>query len=88
MTLDLPLIWAAIIAVGVLMYVLLDGMDLGLGILFPFAATPEERDVMMDTVAPVWDGNETCWCWAAEACSPPSPRPTRRCSRRFTCRCC
>src|SRR5690606_26542609 len=59
MTLDLPLIWAAIIAVGVLMYVLLDGMDLGLGILFPFAATPEERDVMMDTVAPVWDGNET-----------------------------
>lgn len=59
MTLDLPLIWAAVIAVAVLMYVLLDGFDLGVGILFPFAASPGERDVMMDSVAPVWDGNET-----------------------------
>jgi cytochrome d ubiquinol oxidase subunit II len=59
MTLDLPLIWAAIIALAVLMYVLLDGFDLGIGILFPFAASPDERDVMMDSVAPVWDGNET-----------------------------
>jgi cytochrome d ubiquinol oxidase subunit II len=58
-TLDLPLIWAAILAVAVLMYVLLDGFDLGIGILFPFAASPADRDVMMDTVAPVWDGNET-----------------------------
>src|SRR4051812_20879149 len=41
------------------MYVLLDGFDLGLGILFPFAASPAERDVMMDSVAPIWDGNET-----------------------------
>ncbi len=59
MTLDLPLIWAGVIAVSVLMYVLLDGFDLGIGILFPFAGSPAERDVMMDTVAPVWDGNET-----------------------------
>ncbi|MFC3079175.1 cytochrome d ubiquinol oxidase subunit II [Phenylobacterium terrae] len=59
MNLDLPLIWAGIIAMAVLMYVLLDGMDLGLGILFPFAGSPEERDIMMDTIAPVWDGNET-----------------------------
>jgi len=59
MSLDLPLIWAGIIALAVLMYVLLDGFDLGIGILFPFAASPAERDVMMDTVAPVWDGNET-----------------------------
>lgn len=59
MTLDLPLIWAVILAVAVLLYVLLDGMDLGLGILFPFAGSPEERDVMMDSIAPVWDGNET-----------------------------
>jgi cytochrome d ubiquinol oxidase subunit II len=58
MSLDLPLVWAAILAVAVLMYVMLDGFDLGIGILFPFA-TPAERDVMMDTVAPVWDGNET-----------------------------
>jgi len=59
MTLDLPLIWAGIIAIAVLMYVLLDGFDLGIGILFPFAASPKERDVMMDSVAPIWDGNET-----------------------------
>ncbi|HVI32134.1 cytochrome d ubiquinol oxidase subunit II [Phenylobacterium sp.] len=59
MNLDLPLIWAAVIAVGVLMYVLLDGFDLGVGILFPFAGSPTDRDVMMDSVAPVWDGNET-----------------------------
>ena len=59
MTLDLPLIWAGILALAVLIYVLLDGFDLGIGILFPFAASPADRDVMMDTVAPVWDGNET-----------------------------
>jgi cytochrome d ubiquinol oxidase subunit II len=59
MSLDLPLIWAGIIAVAVLMYVVLDGFDLGIGILFPFARSKEDRDVMMNTVAPVWDGNET-----------------------------
>lgn len=59
MDLDLPLIWAGLIAVAVLLYVLLDGFDLGIGILFPFASSPGERDVMMNTVAPVWDGNET-----------------------------
>jgi len=59
MSLDLPLIWAGIIAVAVLLYVLLDGFDLGIGILFPFAGSKERRDVMMDSIAPVWDGNET-----------------------------
>lgn len=59
MSLDLPLVWAGVIALAVLMYVLLDGFDLGIGILFPFAASPRERDVMMDSIAPVWDGNET-----------------------------
>jgi len=58
-SLDLPLIWAGALALAVLMYVLLDGFDLGIGILFPFAGSPRERDVMMDSVAPVWDGNET-----------------------------
>jgi cytochrome d ubiquinol oxidase subunit II len=57
--LDLPLIWAGLIAVAVLLYVVLDGFDLGVGILFPFAKSKEERDVMMNTIAPVWDGNET-----------------------------
>ena len=59
MSVDLPLIWAVLLAVAVLMYVLLDGFDLGVGILFPFARTPADRDVMMDSIAPVWDGNET-----------------------------
>jgi cytochrome d ubiquinol oxidase subunit II len=56
---DLPLIWAGLIATAVLLYVMLDGFDLGVGILFPFARSKEERDVMMNTIAPVWDGNET-----------------------------
>ena len=59
MNLDLPLIWAGLIAFAVFLYVMLDGFDLGIGILFPFARSKEERDVMMNTVAPVWDGNET-----------------------------
>lgn len=56
---DLALIWAFIIGFGVIMYVLMDGFDLGVGILFPFAPNEDTRDVMMNTVAPVWDGNET-----------------------------
>ncbi len=56
---DLTLIWAGIIAFGVIMYVLMDGFDLGVGILFPFAPDEDTRDVMMNSVAPVWDGNET-----------------------------
>ncbi len=59
MALDLPLIWAAIIGVGVYMYVLMDGFDLGVGILFPFGQSETERDIMMNSVAPIWDGNET-----------------------------
>lgn len=59
MGLDLPLIWAVIILFGVMMYVVMDGFDLGIGILFPAVKGKEDRDVMMNTVAPVWDGNET-----------------------------
>lgn len=49
----------AIIALGVLLYVLMDGWDLGVGILFPIAARERERDEMMESIAPFWDGNET-----------------------------
>ncbi len=59
MGIDLSLIWAVIIAFGVMMYVVMDGFDLGIGILFPLVRDDGERDVMMNTVAPVWDGNET-----------------------------
>ena len=59
MTLDLPFIWAGLIAFAVLAYVMLDGFDLGVGILFPYVSGEAHRDEMMNSVAPVWDGNET-----------------------------
>ncbi|HEU4374117.1 MAG TPA: cytochrome d ubiquinol oxidase subunit II, partial [Telluria sp.] len=59
MGIDLPVVWAIIIFFGVFMYVVMDGFDLGIGMLFPFVPDRHERDVMMNTVAPVWDGNET-----------------------------
>jgi len=55
----LPVIWAALIGVAVALYVILDGFDLGVGILFPFAKEERERDQMVDSIAPFWDGNET-----------------------------
>ena len=56
---DLQLVWYALIGIAVLLYVLLDGFDLGVGILFPFAPSDKCRDRMMNSVAPFWDGNET-----------------------------
>jgi cytochrome d ubiquinol oxidase subunit II len=55
----LPVIWALLIAAAVAFYVILDGFDLGVGILFPFARRERDRDVMMSSLAPFWDGNET-----------------------------
>src|ERR1700681_1913604 len=55
----IALIWAGVLGLAVAMYVILDGFDLGIGILFPFAKSEEERDQMMNSVAPFWDGNET-----------------------------
>ena len=51
--------WVAILAVSILLYVLLDGFDLGVGILFGLAGSEERRRAMMSAVAPIWDGNET-----------------------------
>jgi cytochrome d ubiquinol oxidase subunit II len=59
MGIDLSLIWILIIAFGLMMYVIMDGSDLGIGILFPFVPATSDRDTMVNTVAPVWDGNET-----------------------------
>lgn len=56
---DLPLVWAGLLVLAVFMYVLLDGFDLGVGILFPFVENDQQRDILMNSVAPVWDGNET-----------------------------
>jgi len=54
---NLPLIWGVLIATAVFLYVLLDGFDLGIGILFPFAPSDTCRDRMMNSIAPFWDGN-------------------------------
>jgi cytochrome d ubiquinol oxidase subunit II len=59
MALDLALVWAAVIGFAVVMYVVMDGFDLGIGILFPLAADERARDQMMATIKPFWDGNET-----------------------------
>ncbi len=59
MPIDLSFIWAGIIAFAVLAYVILDGFDLGIGILFPLFPDNRDRDVMTNSIAPVWDGNET-----------------------------
>ena len=85
MDLDLPLVWAGIIALAVLLYVMLDGFDLGIGILFPFARSPRDRDTMMNSIAPYWDGNET---WAAAGSSPPSRWPTPSSCQPSTSRSC
>ncbi len=55
----LPIVWAALIGTAVALYVVLDGFDLGIGILFPFEPSESRRDMMMNSVAPFWDGNET-----------------------------
>ena len=57
--LDLPLIWLGLIGTAIFLYVLLDGFDLGIGVLFPFAPTDQCRDRMMNSIAPFWDANET-----------------------------
>jgi cytochrome d ubiquinol oxidase subunit II len=55
----LPLVWAGVIGLAVALYVILDGFDLGIGILFLTGADESERDDMMNAIAPYWDGNET-----------------------------
>ncbi|MDX2049827.1 MAG: cytochrome d ubiquinol oxidase subunit II [Rickettsiaceae bacterium] len=56
---DLPFIWGLVIATAIFLYSILDGFDLGVGILFPFAPSDKCRDRMMNSIAPFWDGNET-----------------------------
>lgn len=59
MGIDLALIWFVIIVFSIMMYIMMDGFDLGIGILYPMVKDKHDRDVMMNSVAPVWDGNET-----------------------------
>lgn len=59
MDIDITVIWFVIIVFATLMYIVMDGFDLGIGMLFSIVHAPGERDVMVNSVAPVWDGNET-----------------------------
>lgn len=59
MGMDLSVIWFVIIVFATLMYIVMDGFDLGIGIVFPMVQNADDRDVMVNSVAPVWDGNET-----------------------------
>jgi len=56
---DVTLICALLIIFGIILYVILDGFDLGIGIIFPFAPDDQSRNIMMNSIAPIWDGNET-----------------------------
>ncbi|MBK1734216.1 cytochrome d ubiquinol oxidase subunit II [Halorhodospira abdelmalekii] len=56
---DITAIWVGLVGLAVIMYVVLDGFDLGVGILYPFMPDERARDDVMRSVAPVWDGNET-----------------------------
>ena len=58
-TIDLVPVWTLILGVGVFFYVLLDGFDLGVGILYGFAGDASSRQRVMNSIAPIWDGNET-----------------------------
>ncbi|MCD6047342.1 MAG: qxtB [Gammaproteobacteria bacterium] len=55
----LEIIWAVIMSFAIIMYVILDGFDLGIGILMPFVAEEFQRDLMISSIIPLWDGNET-----------------------------
>src|SRR5689334_14425061 len=58
-TFDFVLVWTLILSMGIFFYVLLDGFDLGVGMLYGFMPDNRSRNIVMNAIAPVWDGNET-----------------------------
>ena len=66
--LDFVLIWTIILGVGVFFYVLLDGFDLGVGILFGLLPDTASRNLAMNSIVPIWDGKKLGSCWAVWAC--------------------
>ena len=81
------LFWVFVLAVSMLLYVLLDGFDLGVGMLFGLTRDEARRRAMLSAVAPVWDGNETWLVVAGVVLWGAFPSFMRRCSRRSICRC-
>ena len=85
---NLALFWAGVIAAAILLYVVLDGLDLGVGVLFGTTGDEAHRARMMDTIAPFWDGNETWLVVIGAGLLPRFPTSMRCSSARSTCRCC
>jgi len=73
--------WVSLLAISILLYVLLDGVDLGVGLLFGLANGEARRGGMLSAVAPIWDGNETWLVVTAVICGEPSRSSMRRCCR-------
>ena len=59
MVLDLVPLWTVLLGLAVFYYVVFDGFDLGVGMLYGFMPDPDSRDIAMNSIAPIWDGNET-----------------------------
>ncbi len=74
-----------LMGVALLLYVVLDGYDLGVGILLP-GGTDEEKDMMVGAIGPFWDANEPGWCWASASCWWRFRWRMESCCRRCTCR--
>lgn len=77
MGIDLSVIWFVIIVFATLMYIVMDGFDLGIGILFPAIQDADDRDVMVNSVAPCGTAMKRGWYWAEPDYSALSPRPMR-----------
>lgn len=77
MGVDISVIWFAIIVFATLMYIIMDGFDLGIGLLFNFVGDAKERDVMVNSVAPSGTATKPGLCWAAQGCLVPFRWPMR-----------
>ena len=74
----LPLLFMGVMGLSLLIYVVLDGYDLGVGLLLPHA-TDDEKDTMINSIGPFWDANETWLCWVWVYCWWRFQKPTAWC---------
>ena len=82
---DLTPPWALTLGLGIFLYVLLDGFDLGVGLLFGFARDPDSRRLIISSIAPVWDGNETWLVLSSTGLLAAFPLVQIRARRYFYC---
>ena len=86
MSVDLNTVWFLLVGILLAGYAVLDGFDLGVGALHLFARTDEQRRVFLNSIGPVWDGNEVWLVTGGERCLPRSPSSTPQCSLDSTSR--